>query len=362
MKRRLRLSLGAWRQLAGRIDDPSQRKNLNLAYCLNGIVHSSLFSLQNASHRDALRACTPFPPLFLLGFWRSGTTLLHEFVCCDPQFGFPSTHACLNPSHFLLTEARARAHQAPPTTRPMDNVSYSWASPQEDEFALFALGAPSPYEALIRPSLMRKPGMLVDLGQRTPEEQSRWADTLQLFLRLLTVQQAKAMALKSPPHGFKLPRLLSLYPDAHFVVIERNPYEVFASNLKLWRTLLDLYALESSSPEEIESFVLEAYILHEEAIEQGKRMASPYRLAWVRYEELVADPIREMKRLYEELKLPNFDAVREPMEQHARAVAGYQRNRLAISSAQKARIEGRWGRFLEAKQYGWPGEYLKVEN
>ncbi|HXW92987.1 MAG TPA: sulfotransferase [Terriglobales bacterium] len=335
---------------------------VNLAYGLSGIVHSSLLRLQNASHRDALGSSTPQPPVFLLGFWRSGTTLLHEFVCCDPQFGFPSTYACLNPSHFLLSEAWAKGHTLPPTTRPMDNMSYSWASPQEDEFALLSLGAPSPYEALIVPSLLRNPGALVDLGQRPPEQQRRWADTLQFFLRLLTVQQGKAMVLKSPPHGFKLPRLLSLFPDGRYVVIERNPYEVFASNLKLWRTLLDLYALESSSPEEIETFVLEAYVLHEKAISEGKRMASGERLAWVRYEELVADPIGEMKRLYQELKLPNFDGVREAMENHARAAAGYKRNRFVISSAQKARIESCWGSFLKAKHYAWPGEYLRVEN
>lgn len=91
-------------------------------------------------------------------------------------------------------------------------------------------------------------------------------------------------------------------------------------------------------------------------------MARRERLAWVRYEELVADPIGEMKRLYQELKLSKFDAVREPMENHARAVAGYKRNRFVISSAQKARIERCWGSLLKAKHYTWPGEYLRVEN
>jgi hypothetical protein len=350
--------------LAKRIDRRcSQLKwHTRLAYDLTGVAHSSLFKLQTASHADALRTATSYPPVFLLGFWRSGTTLLHELLCCDKQFGFPSTYACLNPSHFLLTESWASARKAPHTTRPMDNMSYSWASPQEDEFALLALGAPSPYEALLVPSLMRDPAALVDLRQRPPEEQKRWADAFQSFLRLLTVQQGKAMVLKSPSHGFKLPLLLSMFPNARYIVIERNPYEVFASNLKLWRTLLDLYALESPSPEEIEKFVLEAYVMHEEAISEGKRRVLSHQLACVRYEDLVADPIREAERLYHELNLRDFDAVREPMENHARAVAGHTRNRFTVSSAQKARVESSWGSLIKAKAYSWPEQYLRVEN
>jgi omega-hydroxy-beta-dihydromenaquinone-9 sulfotransferase len=364
MTRRLRLSLGAWRRLAKSIDGRRSRLNwhANLTYYLSGIVHSSLLRLQNASHSDALKTCVSHPPVFVLGFWRSGTTLLHELFCCDPQFGFPSTYACLNPSHFLLTEAWTRARGAQETTRPMDNMSYSWASPQEDEFALLALGAPSCYEALIVPSLMREPGVLLDVRQRPPEEQKRWVDAFQSFLRLLTVQQGKTIVFKSPSHGFKLPLLLSMFPDARYVLIERNPYEVFASNVKLWRTLLDLYALESSSVEEIEKFVLEAYIMYEEAISEGLDMAGLRRFAFVRYEDLVVDPVREMKRLYQELNLPDFDQVQWRMEKHTRAVAGHTRNRFIVSSPQKARIENFWGPFIKTKNYDWPDQYLRTEN
>src|ERR1043166_1535779 len=29
------------------------------------------------------------PPIFILGHWRTGTTLLHEFMICDERFGYP---------------------------------------------------------------------------------------------------------------------------------------------------------------------------------------------------------------------------------------------------------------------------------
>jgi omega-hydroxy-beta-dihydromenaquinone-9 sulfotransferase len=363
MTRRLRLSLSAWRRLAARVDRNRSQLRLRekLAYWLTSAGHSLLFRLQDASQADALKAVSPTPPIFVLGFWRSGTTLLHELLCSDPQFGFPSTYACMNPSHFLLTEAWASGYIAgQPTTRPMDSMSYSWASPQEDEFALLALGAPSPYESLIVPSLMRDPQMLVTLRLHNSAEQKRWVEAFQHFLLLLTVQQHKTMVLKSPPHGFKLPLLLSMFPQARYVIIERNPYEVFASNLKLWKTLLSEYAVESSSSNEIEQFLLAAYLMHEEAIAEGISMAGASRVAFVRYEALANDPIEEMERLYEELELGDFERVRATMGKYVADTAGYARNRFTLSSAQKARVEDSWGCAIKAKGYSWPEHYLSL--
>lgn len=354
--------MAAWRQLSPRIDPNRRTLNLctRLAYYLSAIGYSFLSQLQDASRSDALKTVKLSPPLFVLGFWRSGTTLLHELLSCDPRFGFPSTYACLNPSHFLITEAWAAQQKNVIAARPMDNMSYSWGSPQEDEFALLALGAPSPYEALIVPSLMRDPERLLGLRQRTPEQQKRWQDTLQHFLLLLTIQQNKTIVLKSPPHGFKLSLLASMFPEARYVIIERNPYEVFVSNLKLWNSLLNLYALESISPAEIEEFVLAAYGMHEEAISEGVSTIAADRYTRVRYETLVTDPVEEMRRIYRDLKLQNFEDARILIEKHTVEISHHERNRFVLSPQQKSRVEERWGTFIQLKNYSWPERYLKV--
>lgn len=363
MTQRLRLTLDAWRRMVRKID--KQRSSLNwrtrLLYWWNGSTQSLLFRIQKASHVEAIKAAVPQPPIFLLGFWRSGTTFLHELFCCDPRFGFPSTYACLNPCHFLLTESWVRDRAArQQKQRPMDNMLYSWASPQEDEFALFALGAPSPYEALLAPSLMRDADFLLDLRRRPQNEQDRWAEALATFIRLLTIQQNKPLVLKSPPHGFRLPALRSLFPEARCVIIERNPYEVFASNLKLWQTLLDLYSLESFFREEIETFVIAAYLLHERIIGDEARHINPRSLSRVTYEDLVANPIGQMQRLYAELGLGNFEAARPRIEQHLAGVADHVRNPLRVSAAQKARVDSVWGDLITAKGYSWPADHMGI--
>lgn len=322
-------------------------------------MHSLLSRIQAKSFANALADCVPFPPIFILGFWRSGTTFLHELLCCDRSFGFPSTYACLNPSHFLLSDrqgGKARTHEY--VHRPMDNMLYSWSSPQEDEFALLALGAPSPYEALLVPSLMRRPESLLDLQQLPAPEQDRWSSTLQYFLRLLTIQQPKPMLLKSPSHGFRFATLQSLFPQARYIAIERNPYEVFASNLKLWSTLLSMYSLEQCLPEEIEEFVLAAYIIHERSISKGTAGLNHRVVAQVRYEDLIVDPLKELARLYSELELGSFETTKRRVEEHLTSVTGYKRNRFQLSARQKTRVDERWGRIISEKRYDWPSARL----
>lgn len=239
-------------------------------------------------------------------------------------------------------------------------MRYSWVSPQEDEFALLAMGAPSPYEALIVASRMRDAKSLLDFRYHSREDIEQWRETFQYFLRLLTVQQGKRMVLKSPTHGFRLPTLASLFPRSCYVIIERNPYEVFASNLNLWRTLLGLYSLESISEEEIEEFVLAAYVLHEEAIARGLAKVEPSSLARIRFEDLVSRPVEEMTRIYAKLDLGDMEPVLPKLEEYAVRMRDHKRNQFQLSPLQKARVDMVWGKFIEMKGYSYLDRYVNA--
>jgi omega-hydroxy-beta-dihydromenaquinone-9 sulfotransferase len=363
MKQRLRLTRPAWLRVLQTIQGSSSRLNwrIRLSYCLESTGYSLLLRLQESAHADALSQVSPLPPIFLLGFWRSGTTLLHELFCLDKRFSFPSTYACLNPTHFLLSESwvqrGATQHRV---TRPMDAMKYSWVSPQEDEFALLILGSRSPYQALLTPSLMLNPRALLDFRYQTPEDRAQWEEALKYFIRLLSLRQSRPLLLKSPSHGFRLPLLPTLFPHSRFVMIQRNPYEVFASNLKLWKTLLEMYCIESFSSQQIEDFVLEAFIIHEEAIAEGMQNLTAGRLIEVRYEDLIADPCKQMARLYLELGLERFDELRPQMEGYLASVADHKRNQFALSVLQRERLERSWGVFIQGKGYQWGSDYVKV--
>src|SRR5690606_26880326 len=107
--------------------------------------------IQNWIWGRRLRSCSLHgPPIFIIGHWRSGTTLLHELLVLDERLSSPSTFQCFAPHHFLLTEwfFRGFCRWLLPGQRPMDNMAAGWDRPQEDEFALVNLGLPSPYRRI----------------------------------------------------------------------------------------------------------------------------------------------------------------------------------------------------------------------
>jgi hypothetical protein len=76
------------------------------------------------------------PPLFILGHWRSGTTLLHNMLCQDPDSSYVTTYQSVFPNN-LASKAvfRTLMKIAMPDRRPADNMKLDVSLPQEDEFA-----------------------------------------------------------------------------------------------------------------------------------------------------------------------------------------------------------------------------------
>ena len=80
----------------------------------------------------------------------------------------------------------------------------------------------------------------------------------------------------------------------------------------------------------------------------------------VRYEDVAADPLGHVKRIYSDLGLAEFEAARPALEEHIASVSGYQRNRLMLSKAQKAAVDQLWGPLIRDKGYTWPEEWLSL--
>jgi hypothetical protein len=169
------------------------------------------------------------------------------------------------------------------------------------------------------------------------------------------------MVLKSPTHGYRMRILQRKFPAARFVIIDRNPYEVFASNLKLWRTLTNRYSLEHCTANQLERFVLAAYVMHQKAISDGVEHAEPRSVAKVRYEDLVGDPIGEVSRLYRILDLGDFARVEARLKTYLEMASGHTRNRFRLSQGQKERVEREWGAIIEQNGYAWPNSYIDLE-
>ncbi|MEM1304099.1 MAG: sulfotransferase, partial [Planctomycetota bacterium] len=81
--------------------------------------------------RRIKRVELPAPPLFVLGHWRSGTTMLHEMLIRDPEHTCPNTYQCYTPHHFNMSERWVTPFTGwmLPKRRPMDNVATGWKRP-----------------------------------------------------------------------------------------------------------------------------------------------------------------------------------------------------------------------------------------
>jgi hypothetical protein len=313
--------------------------------------------LSEARFRRLLRdpPATP-PPLFIIGHWRSGTTLLHELMMLDDRFCCPNTYQCFAPGHFLLTESVVTSALSwmIPAKRPMDDVAAGWDRPQEDEFALVNMGAPSPYRRMAFPVTSGDRPEALDVARLPPAELARWKRVMKRFLERLAVLDRRRPVLKSPPHTARMGVLAEMFPEARFLHVVRDPFVVFPSTLRLWRSLHDVQGMQVDKGEAIERYVFNAFDEMYAAFERDRQQLGADRLHEVRYEDLVADPVGKLAEAYEQLGLDDFTQMRPALEQHCESMKRYRTNTYRHDPRIVQEIASRWRPFIDRYGYAVP--------
>lgn len=320
--------------------------------------NTGLGYLQNLVWGRRIREATiVHDPLFIIGHWRSGTTWLHELLTLDPRYTYPTTYECFFPSHFLLTEwYLARwLRFALPDVRPMDNMSVGWDRPQEDEFALCHLGQPSPYLTIAFPNRRPQYPEYFDLENLSPEALSHWKQGFLRFLKQITVRDPKRIVLKSLTHTYRIKLLLDLFPHAQFIHIVRNPYVVFASTLNLWRSLYLSQGLQSPKFKGLEDYVFDNFTHMFKKLEEARPLLDSSRFYELRYEDVVKDPIGQMRTIYERLKLGDFAQVSPRLQQYLTDTADYTTNHYELTPELRDQIAQRWGQVIHRYGYVYDG-------
>jgi hypothetical protein len=297
-------------------------------------------------------------PLFIIGHWRTGTTLLHEFLILDERHTYPNYYQCLEPNHFLLTEDFFRRWMwfLMPSRRPMDNMAAGWDRPQEDEFALCMMGQPSPYLKIAFPNRPEPTPGALDLTGLSPKALAGWKKVFVSFLRHLTFKDPRRLILKSPTHTCRIKVLLELFSNARFVHIVRDPYVVFPSTVNLWKSLYQTHCLQRPTYAGLEEEVFRTFSHLYAKLEEGRKLVEPSRFYELRYEDLIRDPVGEMRKLYDHLGLGEFDRLRPRLERYLAEQADYQTNRYQLTPELRAEIGRRWGAVIARYGYSGPAE------
>ena len=318
----------------------------------NCVINSLVGRWEELRYGAAIRSTEIQPPVFVLGIWRSGTTHLHNLLARDERFAYSNTYETLYPHTFLTTQATGgRIMQwMMPAARPMDNVRAGVDEPQEDEFALVTSGLSFMLGLVIFPRSRQLYQRYLTLGDATPEERQRWQAALLDFLRKLTFKYNRPLVLKSPAHTGRLKILLELFPTAKFILIHRDPYAVFQSTMHTWRKVKSFWGLQNGDVDEAR--VLADYVEVCDAFFAERHRLTAQNFCEVRFDELERDPISQMRRIYDQLGLPEFEYAEPAIREYVQSIDGYTRNSFVeLSGSQRERVSQAWARSFEEWGY-----------
>jgi len=296
------------------------------------------------------------PPLFILGHWRSGTTLLHKLIAMDPQFAYPNVYEVYNPWTFLVTEQllKNRLEKLPPEKRPMDNVVISYKDPAEDEFALSLLSLKSPLIGWAFPLHETYFDRYLTMHNISEQERKEWKRYFVYFLRKLTLMYNKQLVLKSPHHTARVKTLTEVFPDAKFVHIIRDPYRTFQSTMNLYRnTVAKLSMQRRDENQDLEAIIQRYKIMYDFYLEE-RRLIKPGHLVEIRFEDLEKDFLKGLAGIYEQLNLDGWQQFEPILKKYLESQARYRKNEYSeLSESLKQKINTAWRKTFEEWEYSF---------
>lgn len=298
------------------------------------------------------------PPVIIVGHWRSGTTHLFNLLSRDPAFAWPDPFASGLPWDFLLLGRwfRPLLQRALPKDRYIDRVKVTPEMPQEDEIGLAAMQTLSYYHGIYFPlhfgAEYRRGVFLDGVDQKTLR---RWLRRFRFYHdKLLLARPGCTLLIKNPVYTARVALLRALWPDARFVHIVRNPYLVYRSTSRFYRTLLAKLALQPYMPDIAEQAILEGYPRMMARLAADTADLPPERLVTLRFEDLEQAPLEQLERIYRQLELPGFVAARPRFAAYLETVSGYQKNLHDFSADCVARVDRHWSAEVRALGYEAP--------
>ena len=250
-------------------------------------------------------------PVFVMGFARSGTTLLYSLLSADPTARsphwwdtlHPSPPPGLSPEHDDLRRQISQREIA----------QYLANSPIKKAHNFFVNGADMSLECYvlwgldfrnITPFLyFRAPGY-PNAAVMGGQDKNDVLDTYRFEKRLLQNLQWRRptdhWVLKDPTHQFFIPELNQVFPDGSFVWTHRDPVQVFASLIEVSALMTGGLARREMDRKAIAKAVLEQYVSALDRVIDDPCVMAP-NVIHVQFTETTGDPIAVGRRVYERM-------------------------------------------------------------
>jgi hypothetical protein len=297
------------------------------------------------------------PPVFILGHYRSGTTLLHKLMAGDERFGVLTNYEMVCPNTNLLFGKRLKQllqlviNTFGIKTAFFNNAVAKLSEPsEEDRYLINKASAYCPYWGFVFP----KSNWLSSYSCLTDANMvNGWKEEYLHTLKFISyINHGKRLLLKNPPNTGRIRLLLEMFPDAKFIYIYRNPFHLFYSMKNMWKkAILKFYCVQKVSDDNLDAIIFNHYNDLIARYEKDKDLIPAGNLAVVSYEELRANPLQTIERIYSKLNLPGFVTATVGIQKQLGVESDYKNFRYNYGFETFRMIEKQWGKTVRQGQY-----------
>ena len=305
------------------------------------------------------------PPLFILGHWRSGTTLLHNMLTKDPSAGYMTTYQALFPNN-LTSKWLFRTFMKinMPDKRPSDGVALNINFPQEDEFAFSNSQWNAYYNFFYFPKQFKEfYEKSVHHKNLTKKEIELWYKNYdKLIKKALIDTNGVRVIFKNPVNTARIDKLLKLYPDAKFLYIYRNPYTVFYSTQRFFHQLNPTLWLHKVDKKFIDNMIFDVYEWLQDDYLKYKSLIPKENLIELRFEEFEKNPVKEMENIYTNLLNEDFAKVQPYFSDYFKTQKGHRKNKYMVEADEIELIRKHFEKYIKLYKYDLPSDITIKSN
>jgi len=240
-------------------------------------------------------------PIFILGFPRTGTTLLHNVLGEDVRARSPKLWQLQRPAPAVGPESSDQDERA---RLAKDALTQTYRIVPQLQ-TVHAFDAVMPEECVI---LLRKiftcASYCIDTHVPSYFEWFLRQDLLPTYRELKKMFQllmwkfpGKYPVLKSPLHLFAVDVLLDVFPDARIIQTHRHPLTVAASGCSLYEALRTIHMPKPNLRDIGDDWLRMWGQAMQRAMAQRRRV-NPKQFYDLHYEELVSDPMPQIQKIY----------------------------------------------------------------
>ena len=184
------------------------------------------------------------------------------------------------------------------------------------------------------------------------QEYKAWQRSVQLLNKKVNFTAPNdRLVVKNPGDTARLSHLRKLYPDAKFIFIHRNPYDVFYSNIKLWKRILSNLAVQETDEAQIKHSIRYIYRRMHEQYFADRAGVPESQLVEIAYEDFRKAPVDTLGQAFDQLGLAGFQANRHYYEAYAGS-GGFQPSQYDYKVEELSLLDDEWGAIMDTLGYG----------